>query len=75
MLLLTNVMVSSLHGSDLHGSCSVSTVLSAHQQQQQAGLCSAAVSFLFLIYFLRFLSDNNNNNNDRLTAFDPGQPG
>jgi len=24
---------------------------------------------------LTFKSNNNNNNNDRLTAFDPGQPG
>jgi len=23
----------------------------------------------------QFACDNNNNNNDRLTAFDPGQPG
>ena len=26
-------------------------------------------------YILHYNNDDNNNNNDRLTAFDPGQPG
>jgi len=31
---------------------------------------------IFLSQLIQFyLNDNNNNNNDRLTAFDPGQPG
>ena len=30
---------------------------------------------LFLLTQIPLTVDNNNNNNDRLTAFDPGQPG
>jgi len=41
--------------------------------------CASVKSRLFLPFYYRLTrvvpENNNNNNNDRLTAFDPGQPG
>jgi len=38
------------------------------------GTISASIVGLAISYALQ-VCNNNNNNNDRLTAFDPGQPG
>jgi len=46
--------------------CSLSIIT---QDQQKT------ITILKMAYFSKPKINNNNNNNDRLTAFDPGQPG
>ena len=48
------------------------TYIAAVPPRPQDGTVSVII--LFTIVF-GCVTDNNNNNNDRLTAFDPGQPG
>ena len=49
----------------------------AAHDQQSVSHCriSLSVSKSKLVYSSLIFLDNYNNNNDRLTAFDPGQPG
>ena len=49
------------------------TFTASEHQQIKSNMTLIMVDRLHPIYNL--LNNNNNNNNDRLTAFDPGQPG
>jgi len=37
--------------------------------------CTVLVPFLIVLSLIKLANENNDDNNDRLTAFDPGQPG